>query len=271
MQPVAIAIAKDGRIAIADWKRKGVHLFLPDQKKYLFLYKAEKDQEIQSPVSVAFGNMELYVSDSALQKVLVYDRNGTFLKSIDGVGTQPFGRPTGLSFQENGGLLHVADTTRNCIHVFDIDHGHVRSIGSRGAGIGGLNFPTSIALDSRGRLFINDTMNFRVQIYDPGKGFVAAFGRHGDGSGDFAMPKGLAVDRWGVIYVADSLFDAVQLFDQSGHFLLTIGSQGTGAGEFWMPSGLFIDDRDRLYVCDTYNGRIQIFQLYDFTVEADRS
>lgn len=263
-KPVDIAVGKDGRMAIADLKRNGVHFFIPQQKRYRLIYKAG-DLQIQSPVGVVFDNdLNLYVADSILNAILVYDIDGTFTRQINSTKDGPFGRPTGLAFGKQTNSLYVTDTTTHKIHVYDQKDGYQYSIGARGKNRGEFNFPTHLACDINRRLYVTDTMNFRVQIYDETKGFVAKFGNHGNGSGDFAMPKGVGVDRWGVIYVVDNLFETVQLFDERGNYLLNIGARGIGPGEFWLPTGLFIDHQDRLYICDTYNERIQVFQLYDF-------
>lgn len=273
LKPVAVAVGRDGRMAIADPGLKGVHLFNPTEKKYRLLYKSDARQMI-SPVSVAFDDaLRLYVSDSQLSEVLIFDQEGNYIRSIqtfgrtafgDPAGT-PFGRPTGLALQRVGDeqQLYVVDTGLHQVHIFSTDGDYLKSFGSRGIEDGRFNAPTHIAAaPDKEELLINDAMNFRVQFVHPDGHFLSEFGHHGDGSGDFAMPKGVAIDRWGIIYVVDTLFDNVQLFSRDGVFLLTIGGRGTGAGEFWMPSGIFIDNDDKLYVCDTYNKRIQIFKLY---------
>lgn len=264
IRPVAIAVGDDGRIAIADTKAKGVHLYIPAQKRYKLIYKA-KNNILQSPIAVYFNkNLSLYVSDSQLRKVFVYDQNGEAISVLEGTLDQNhFGRPTGLNINERANQIFVADTTQHQIHVFDSQHKYLFSFGDKGSAKSMFNLPTHITSDSKGRLLVTDTMNFRIQTYDPSRGFVSMFGHHGNGSGDFAMPKGVAVDRWGIIYVVDSLFDTIQLFDEKGTFLLAVGERGVDAGQFWLPSGIFINREDKMYVCDTYNKRIQVFQLFN--------
>lgn len=262
VKPVAIAIGADGRMAIADAGKQGVHLFIPGQQKYLLLTKAG-EEDLQSPVSVMFDSgQNLVVSDSSLAKVFVFDGNGAYAKEIVPPQAQAFARPTGIAYSQTDGQMYVVDSKAHQILAFNDEGQHARSFGKRGAGNGELNIPTHIATGSDGKVYVNDAMNFRAQVFTARGDFVTMFGHHGDGSGDFAMPKGIAVDRSGIIYVAETLFDAVQLFSPQGDYLLTLGSQGQGPAEFWMPTGLFIDQDNKLYVCDTYNKRIQIFQLY---------
>jgi DNA-binding beta-propeller fold protein YncE len=262
VKPVAIAVGGDGRMAIVDAGKRGVHFFIPGQQKYLLLSMAGAEGFL-SPVSVIFdSSLNLLVSDSMLGKVFVYNADGTYTKEIAPPKRQPFIRPTGLAYQETDGQYYVVDSKTSQVTIFDEKGLYLTSFGKRGDAVGELNIPTHIASGPDGKIYISDAMNFRAQVFSAQGRFISLFGHHGDGSGDFAMPKGIAVDRNGVIYVAETLFDTIQMFSVQGDYLLSLGSQGKGAAEFWMPSGLFIDRDNKLYVCDTYNKRIQIFQLY---------
>lgn len=261
IQPVAAAVGRDGRIAVADTGCPCVHLYLPKEQRYLRIFGPPRE-ELLSPVSVVFDEeLRLFVSDSARRAVFTFDAEGTYSSVLRRAGSEDLLRPTGLAYGGRDKTLYVTDTAAHRVFGFGRDGVLLRSIGGRGEGAGRFNFPTHLHGLPDGFLYVTDSMNFRVQAFDGAGKFVASFGRHGDGSGDFAMPKGLAVDREGVIYVVDGLFDNIQLFNARGDFLLTVGRRGAGPGEFWLPSGLFLDEQDRLYVCDTYNQRIQIFGI----------
>lgn len=262
IKPVAITVGADGRMAIVDAEKKGVHFFIPSQQKYVLLTRAG-DNVMQSPVSAIFdSNQNLAISDSVLAKVFLFDSSGNFTQELTPPKKQPFVRPTGLAYQQIDNRFYVVDSKRSLVDIFTDQGQFLSSFGKRGGGNGELNIPTHIATGPDGRIYVNDAMNFRVQIFNAQGEFHAVFGHHGDGSGDFAMPKGVAVDRGGIVYVAETLFDTVQLFSEKGEYLLSLGSKGQNPGEFWMPSGLFIDRENKLYVCDTFNQRIQIFQLH---------
>ncbi|MEW6428087.1 MAG: 6-bladed beta-propeller [Thermodesulfobacteriota bacterium] len=270
-EPVSVAVGLDGRIAIAEAGKQGVHLYIPAKQKYVLLFKGK--EPFASPVSVMFDtSLRLYVADSAGRKVVIFDEAGAFAgelhprqEEFGGPKPEEFGRPTGIAY--GNGLLYVSDATRHLVHIFDSQNRYLRSIGGNGTADGQFNMPTHLATDSNGMLYVNDAMNFRIQVLDSDMTFMTRFGRHGDGSGDFAMSKGVAVDDTGAVYVVDALFDAVQVFDPQKNFALTIGGQGSGPGQFWLPSGIFIDHANRLYVCDRYNNRVQVFQVIDFQPE----
>jgi len=258
--PVAVAVAADRRIAVADLGRRCVHLFDPATGRYLRIEGADR-QPLVSPVALTFDDTGgLWVSDSA-GWVLRFDRDGKPTRRLDHAGSERLERPTGLAFDPVDQRLYVVDTLASRVFALAPDGQLQFSFGGRGAGTGELNFPTHIARAAGGELYVTDALNFRIQIFDRNGRPLAEFGRHGDGSGDLAMPKGVAVDEDGVIYVVDGLFDNVQLFDRGGDFLLTLGGRGTGFGEFWLPSGIYLSAADELYVCDTYNHRIQVFQV----------
>jgi DNA-binding beta-propeller fold protein YncE len=260
-RPVAAAAGLDGRLAIADTGCECVHLYIPSEQKYRRIYSAGQ-KEFRSPVSVVFDDaFRLYVSDSVLGEISVFDRAGEYLFTIRNAGEVPLQRPTGLSYSHEKKRLYAVDTIANKVFAYTTTGSLVFSFGGTGEKPGEFNFPTHITAAPDGRLYVTDAMNFRVQVFDASGAFLTSFGHHGNGSGDFAMPKGIAVDKAGIIYVVDTLFDNVQLFNISGNFLFTIGGRGTGHGEFWLPSGLFLDDQNKLYVCDTYNQRVQVFQV----------
>jgi hypothetical protein len=258
--PVAVATARDGRIAVADLGRACVHLFLPAQARYLRL-TGPRHEPMRTPIAVVFDEKQrLFVADSS-GRVYAFGLDGEPLLTLRAAGATPLQRPTGLAYSPQSHLLYVVDTMTHTVHAFDAKGELVFSFGGRGSGEGRFNFPTHVTWTPPGEILVADSLNFRIQILDEKGKFLGAFGHHGDGTGDLAMPKGVAVDRDGVVYVADSLFDVVQLFDRSGRFLLTLGRRGVDFGEFWLPAGIFISESDELYVCDTYNHRIQVFRI----------
>lgn len=258
--PVAVATARDGRIAVADMGRRCVHLYVPAEQRYVQLSGSDAEK-ISSPVGVIFDDdLRLYVSDSA-GKVFAFGPDGRLLFTLQNAGADKLQRPTGIAYSPQSKKLYVVDTLANKVDVFGTQGDFAFSFGERGEAAGRFNFPTHIFRSAAGELYVTDALNFRVEIFDEEGKALGSFGHHGDGSGDLALPKGIAADKDGVVYVVDGLFDNLQLFDRRGDFLLTVGRRGIDFGEFWLPSGAFINDNDELYVCDTYNRRVQVFRI----------
>lgn len=244
------------RIYVTDPGAHILHIFDMEGRRHFQIKEARKE-ELISPIGVAVDkNGEIYLSDSVLHGVFVFDKEGKYLREIG--SPELFVRPSGIALDEE--RLYVVDTHRHQVLVFLKKNGElIYRIGKNGVGEGEFNYPTNIFIRN-GLLYISDSMNFRVQILRADGNFLFAFGKVGDGSGDFSKPKGIAVDSEGHIYVSDAHFDNVQIFDREGRLLLSFGNTGRGIGEMVLPAGVFIDEKDMVYVADSYNNRVQIFQ-----------
>ena len=165
-------------------------------------------------------NRILYVSDVALDQVLVYDADS--LKLLRKIGT------TG----HNHELTTPGDFAK----------------------------PTGVAVDQDGNLYVCDTLNNRIEIFDADGKFVSTFGKAGDGPGYFARPKGVAIDSDGHIWVADGRQDRVQVFNQQTQLLITFGGHGLLPGQFQGLVGIATDKNNRVFTSEMYPGRVQQFR-----------
>ena len=251
LRPYAIA-ADDDMIAVVDPGLKIVHLYMTKLAKYEVISDVDGENFV-SPVGISLGSDTIYLTDSALGKVFVFDRQGEHQRTITGLV-----RPTGVAFHADSRRLYVTDTVENQIVVFDDQGAQLNSFGSRGGAVGDFNFPTSLTLHGD-ILYVNDTMNFRIQAFTLDGSPVAAFGELGDGSGQFALSKGLGTDMQGHLYVADALSNYIQIFDAEGRFLLSFGGMGGGIGQFRLPAGIYVLE-NRIFVADSQNRRVQVFE-----------
>jgi DNA-binding beta-propeller fold protein YncE len=215
--------------------------------------------DLSYPIGVVTDKAgNIYVTDSELNKVLVYDKDGRFLRYLSDVNFQ---RPTGIAYDKEKDIIYVADTLEHRVYGI-ASNGSVRlSFGKRGIEDEEFNYPTHLTVDREGRIYVTDSINFRVQCFDRNGRFLFKFGDVGDSFEKFTMPKGNAVDSEGNIYVVDSGQDMIKIFDKNGRLLLFFGEKGAEKGMFWLPSGIFIDKDDKIYVADTYNRRVQVFQF----------
>jgi len=259
VRPMAVAASDDGKlIYVADPDARCVHRYDLVRARYDCL-TISRDRTLVSPVGLAVtGDGRLYVADSLLRGVFTVDRRGKWLEAwpLDIELVQP----TGIAWDSEAGLLHVADTGAHAIRSFAPGGKLVRDVGERGDRPGQVNYPTYLWIDERRELVVTDSLNFRVQRFDRDGGFVSAFGHNGDTAGDFARPKGVAVDTLGHVYVVDALLHALQVFDRNGRLLLAIGEQGQSSGQFWLPNGIFITASNMIFVADSYNRRVQVFR-----------
>jgi DNA-binding beta-propeller fold protein YncE len=261
-RPYDVALDSVGRIIVTDPGAPAVHILDFEKQKYSLL-EGGKGQPFRSPLGVAVDAKDnIYVTDSALGIVFVFDSGGKFRRYIgrrkDGAGS--FQRPTGIAVDSTANRLYVTDTLQHRVYALDLAGNVVSSFGGRGLEPGRFNFPTEIALRGR-ELLVVDAMNFRVQTFTREGVYVRSFGALGERTGTLLRPKGLALDSEGNIYVADALLETVQVFNEQGQLLYYFGSRGVRRGEFQLPAGLSIDPRDRIYVADSLNQRVQVFQF----------
>jgi DNA-binding beta-propeller fold protein YncE len=252
-RPYAVAIAKDGRIAVADPGRRAVHLYDPKAGDYRRIGTG-----LAYPVAVAFAGETLIVADADKHLLHAYGREAEPVPLP--VKVPALQRPGGLAVDEARKVLYVTDSAAHAVHALPFGGGEGRVLSGRGGDEGQFNFPTHVAVDGEGRLYVCDAMNFRVQIFDSSLRFQRTFGRLGDGMGDLPRPKGLAVDREGHVIVVEGYFDVIQVFDGQGTLLGVFGGTGIAAGRFYLPGGAASDGR-YLYVADTFNARVQVFDL----------
>ncbi len=259
VKPFGIFFSRKEVLYVADPGIHMVHIFNLKEHQYDKITKFGKTDFV-SPIGVVMdehGN--LYVSDSILRRVFVYDPEGEPVMEI-GKDDRML-RPTGIAINPSLKRLYVVDTVSHSVKVFNLEGKFLFDFGKRGNADGEFNFPTSLTIDRKGCLYVNDSLNFRVQVFDPDGRFVSLFGKHGDGMGEFSLPKGVALDSQGHIYVADAIFDSVQIFNSKGALLLYFGEAGHGPGNFWIPTSIFIDHNDRIFVSDSFNQRVQVFRF----------
>ena len=251
LRPYAIA-ADDDMIAVVDPGLKVVHLYMMKKKKYAVI-DGVNGAGFVSPIGISLGHDAIYLTDSALGKVFVFDRQGEHKNTISGLT-----RPTGIAFHSESRNLYVTDTIENQIVVFDDQGVKLNAFGTRGGAAGEFNFPSSLNLHGD-ILYVNDTMNFRMQAFTLDGSPVNAFGESGDGSGQFALTKGVGADMQGHLYIADALSNYIQIFDAEGRFLLAFGGMGGGIGQFRLPAGIHVL-QNKIFVADSQNRRVQVFE-----------
>ncbi len=260
LAPYAVVVDLDNRLFVADTAGAVVHVFDLNKRTYTQFTDMPGQGKLVKPVGLAVVDRWIFVVDSILRKVCVFQKNGQFVMSFGG---ERFVRPSGIAFHPDSKTVYVTDTGRHAIYVFTTTGKFVRQIGSRGVSVGKFNFPTYLWFDAQGNLYVSDTLNYRIQVFRPDGTFLRTFGQQGDRPGNFAHPCGVAVDTFGNVYVTDRQFENVQVFDPQGHILMAFGQEGTKPGQFWLPAGIFIDDHDRIYVADSFNKRIQVFELLE--------
>lgn len=264
-KPYDVAVFMN-RVYVTDTVQRAVILFdIPGGR-----YKQIGTQEpgmLLKPAGITISNYgEIFVCDVTARRVMVYNVEGTFLRSIGEKAGML--RPSDVAIDPTGRRLYVVDTggvesTEHKIYVFDAISGEfIQTLGKRGQNDGEFNFPLQAAVDNQGRALIVDSGNFRVQTFSSDGSFQSKFGDLGRLPGQFARPKGIATDINDNIYVVDAAFGNVQIFDAAGRLLMFIGERGNVGqpGKFMLPAGIDVDENGRVYVVDQFFRKIDIFK-----------
>ncbi len=212
-----VAIDDSDRLFVSD---SGFHRILIFDKTHKLVDQIEGGLITPNGLAVDDENRLLYVADTDLDQVLVYDLDSLKLKRK--IGT------TGKNHE-------LTDP-------------------------GNFAWPTGVALDGDGNLYVADTLNDRIEIFDADGKFLSTFGHNCDGPGCFERPKGVAVDSDGHVWVVDTMMSRLQAFTTDGQLLISVGGYGKFPGQFTNLASIYIDKNNRIFTSEMQPGRIQIFR-----------
>jgi len=272
---------------------------LPDYRAVAGWPKVPADVTLGPVSAVATDAADrVYVAHRGPTPVLVFDRDGTFLR---GWGHEAIKTPHGLRI-DPAGHVWLTDIGNHTVMKFDPDGKLLFSLGTKGeAGTDATHFdrPTDVAVTDAGEFYVADGYgNARVLKYSRDGKLLAQWGKRGTGPGQFNLPHAVCLDAKGRVYVGDRENNRVQVFDPDGKFLhqwteggapyglflaadrlfvadgradwvkvLTLdgksvgrfGEPGTGPGQFRLPHMLCVDTKGAVYVAEVNGKRVQKF------------
>jgi ABC-type Fe3+ transport system permease subunit/sugar lactone lactonase YvrE len=135
----------------------------------------------------------------------------------------------------------------------------VEVIGRRGAGVGELNKPRSVALDAQDNLYVID-MTGRVQKFSPEGKYILEWQMPQIEKG---KPKGMCRDKAGDIVLVEPHYSRINIFAPEGKLVAQFGVKGTNVGQLGMPRAAVVNSGGELYVCEyTDSERVQRFTAH---------
>lgn len=123
--------------------------------------------EFNFPFAVAVGpDGRLYVTDQMNFRIQVFERNGTFVRSIGAPGDGPgtFARVKGVAVDRHN-RVYVTDAAFSNVQVFDAEGRLLMFFSSLGYGEGQLLQPLGITATAQGNILVADRYNRRIQIF----------------------------------------------------------------------------------------------------------
>ena len=258
-------VARGGRVYVAEPAAKGVTVFDVPRRK-IFRFGQREPNNLEKPQSIAIDEQgRVYVLDSKLRRVMVFDGLGLFDYSI--AVDRGFTNPVAVAVSADGQTVYVVDrgdvaTDDHKVVAFSPDGKERFRLGPRGSAEGRFNIPLAAGTGPDGSLYVVDSGNFRVQVFDADGKFRSSFGGLGSEIGKFSRPRAIALDREGNVYVADAAFNNIQIFDPKGQLLMPLGmlSREAGPGHYSLLAGITVDERGFLYVVDHYFKKIEVFR-----------
>jgi DNA-binding beta-propeller fold protein YncE len=272
-KPYAVKVYK-GKIFVSDSTDHFIKVFDVPNGKYVKVGEQDGEGMLTKPLGLDIDDAgNLYVADASAKAVLIYDKDGKFLRKV--AGPKFFDRLSSVTVSPKGDRLFVVDiggvtSEQHRVRVFDPIKGqHLFDIGKRGNGPGEFNLPRDAAIGKNGQIYVVDGGNFRVQVFDRDGKYLQSFGTVGKQLGNFARPKEIASDREGNIYVADAAFGNFQIFNGDGELLMFIGdrSERDGPGKYMLPSGIDVDEDGRIYFVDQWFRKIDVYRPVSLKAE----
>jgi DNA-binding beta-propeller fold protein YncE len=263
---------------------------------------------LQLPANLKLGQVSAVATDAAdnvyvfhrgKQPILVFDRQGKFLRSW---GDGLMKTPHGLRVDRQGNVW-ITDMGNHLVRKFDAEGKLLLTLGQKdkpGDGPDQFNRPTDVAVTPSGEFYVSDGYgNSRVVKFSKEGKFQKEWGRKGKKEGEFNLPHAICLDASGRVYVGDRENERIQVFDAEGKFLaqwkesgapygmfLTTdgrmfvadgradwvkvldregkplgrwGEKGQGAGQFQVPHAVCVDSKGAVYVAEVDGKRLQKF------------
>ncbi|HVV70134.1 MAG TPA: hypothetical protein VHI52_01265, partial [Verrucomicrobiae bacterium] len=178
---------------------------------------------------------------------------GSAVRGLCQGGTGPKLRATQSCFLALFALVPVAllggcapHTSATDLPVQSQIFSHVQIIGHRGVGVGELNKPRSVVVDSHDDLYVTD-MTGRVQEFSSNGVFLLSWQMP---QTDKGRPKGMCLDRKGDIVVNEPHYSRVNHFTATGKLIVQWGVHGTNDGQLTFPRSVAVNSRDEIYVTE---------------------
>lgn len=266
-KPYAVAVHR-GRVFVSDSAERFVKVFDVPEGRY-FKIGDDEAGPLVKPLGIDVDRAgNLYVADATAKAVVVFNRDGRFLRKIG--GPKMFDRLSSVSADPDGARIYVVDiggvsSEQHRVRVFDAVGGkHLFDIGKRGRDGGEFNLPRDVVVGKEGRIYVVDGGNFRVQIFDRDGKYLQSFGTVGKQMGNFARPKEIAADADGNVYVVDSAFGNFQIFSADGELMMFAGERAErdAPGRYMLPSGIAVDEDGRVYMVDQWFRKVDVFRPY---------
>ena len=223
-------------------------------KKVFEFFFGKTEERIQQPYGVtADSDGRIYIADSALRVVHVFDMPEQKYWSIRGANREEFQFPVGVTVDQER-RLYVTDAERKAVIGFDRGGSAFATITE------GLQRPAGLAFNATNNLiYVVDVVRHEVLVYDLKGKLMFTFGGRGAEQARLNFPTNIAIDREGRVYISDAMNFRVQIFRSDGTFISNFGRLGDAVGDLARPKGIGIDSDGHIYLVEGLYDVVNIF------------
>jgi tripartite motif-containing protein 71 len=206
---------------------------------------------------IAVGGGHVYVSDSAANRIVRFDLDGSHpvLWGRPGSGPGEFSSPRGLAVA--GDVVYVADEGNHRIQALSLAGRPLYAEGTFGKEPGEFVNPFGVAVYGA-RVYAVDDNNNRIVVLSRTLRYLEEWS--GEGSFQLSYIRAAAVSPAGRVYVADTGDERVVAFTPTGQGLLAFGTPGISPGQLIAPLGVAAAGAGA-FVVETYGSRSPIYQF----------
>ena len=252
----------------------------PPQPNITVATKEIRDDNMRNPWGIAVSQNDLIVvSDITTHCLLVFDKDGNFLRHIGNQGNKEleFESPRGLACTPTNHII-VAEKVNHRLQEVTLEGHFIRFFGTNEAGKQGSEpgkfyGPSGVAVNSEGIVFATDSLNQRIQYFKPDGTFIAVIGKWGSGLNGLNEPYGISIynqpkvvgegDRE-LLFVSERKGNRVQCFEMRGdayQSVATFGKKGQNRGQLNEPAGILVDSNTGyLLITELKSHQISIFK-----------
>ena len=229
---------RNGKIYVCDVALGGGLEIIDLEKEKLSYFFPQGEHKLKLPLNCYVDEENnLYVVDISLQKVIVYNQDGSYKTTF---GKKESIKPTDVFIANN--KIWVVDFGNNRVNIFNKqtfeyeDYFPKLENGEEGF----LYKPTNLFI-TKNKIYVSYMGHGNVKVYTLTGDYVQTIGQYGNTIGSFVRPKGIAVDKEENLYVVDASFENVQIFNEKGQLLLFFGGHYVNKGDMWLPTKVTID------------------------------
>lgn len=222
--------------------------------------KGHENGKLNNPlaIDVSVDNI-VYIVDSGNNRIQLFDRRGSFIKSVGGFGfeNKQFDAPRDIWINSLINI-YVSDYNNQRVQRYDRHMNFINSLTSNEGQVSDFQFAeiASCAVNSQNDLFLVDHGDYKIIKFKRDGSAERVFGRFDSGDGELVFPEQIAM--WGAdkVVVADPGQSALIIFDQFGNFVSKLTHDS-----FKQPRGLDVDRDKNIFVADPHAKKI--FWIHD--------